>query len=256
MRRSFYFWLLFSLLANSFLFARMKYPAMAGMAVPGNTPEMITVFLDTPTVTPPVVVVPPTPLPTPVPARRPERITPALPVSIRPTPGVRVSPIHGTTTRVGTMRPDKHPVRVGKIISAAPKVITSPTGTRTVPTGTDNGPGTNPTGADTPAATGGPTYGSTVQGSLPKPRYSKDDQNMGYEGTVVISVLFNTAGVVTNAEFSRKCPYASLNDKAMIAAKKAHYHAGMINGLASSGSDTLTYTFMDDGHVIVNSTLL
>ena len=78
---------------------------------------------------------------------------------------------------------------------------------------------------------------------------------MGYEGTVVISIAFNTAGVVTDAQFSRKCPYPSLNDQALKAAWRIHpYHVGMINGQITSGSDTVTYIFKD-GQVIVKSLL-
>jgi TonB family protein len=246
----FYFWLLISLVAHIIFFATVRYPAMAARAVSGSKPELMQVFLVAPPVTPQdrtVVVIPPKPIPPPIPTNT------ALPRSDQPTPGLLHSPYRGTTGAIGTTQPNMRTARTGKP-AAAPKIMTASTGQGKAPTGTANGKGTQGTGPDQ-GDSGGPTYGATVQGYLPRPQYSKDDANLQYEGKVVISVAFNAAGQVTSAEFSSKCPYKSLNANALAAARKIHnYKAGMIHGMASGGSDTLTYTFKD-GQVYVKSSL-
>jgi TonB family protein len=250
MSRLFYLWLLISLAAHIIFFATVRYPALAARAVTGSKPELMQVFLVAPPVTPQdrtVVVIPPKPIPPPI------RLNEALPRSNQPTPGLLRSPYRGMTGAIGTTHPDVRTARIGRP-AAAPRMMTSLTGQGVVPTGTANGTGTQASGPDT-GDSGGPTYGATVQGYLPRPRYSKDDANLQYEGTVVISVAFNASGQVTSAEFSKKCPYKSLNANALAAARKIHnYKAGMIHGMASGGSDTLTYTFKD-GQVFVKSSL-
>ena len=240
MNRSFYLWLLISLLANSVMFAVMKHHLLTAMVIPGDKPAIMDVFMVAPA-TPeeqPLDVILARPIPAPA-----QPFDPALPASDQPSAGLRHSPFIGSTGAIGTTHPNNLPAPPGQAPGAAPAMMTSPTGQDTVPVGSDHGIGSQPVGADTPDA-GGRSYGATVQGHKSLPRYdTKTADNLHEEATVVVSVSIDATGHVTDVQLSRRSPYTDLNAAALRAARAVHYIPAMQHGMPAASSDTTTYIF-------------
>jgi TonB family protein len=132
--------------------------------------------------------------------------TPPMPKALPPLPKPETPVVATTPADAIPKAPQPRPVPVESgmpVLTAQPSKTVTVTQTKTAPTPPPCAPSTPVAKAKPGASASFAASYAPGQNMLPHPPYPEDAQNLDETGTVVMSVTFNTAGNVTQAEVSQ-----------------------------------------------------
>ena len=167
----------------------------------------------------------PEPEPEPIPEPEPEPVIPIKPPEPKPEPPKEVKKPVKPKEKPVKPKPKPKPVqpqiKAAKVSELAPPV-TKPIG---IPQG-------NPDVKAGSTANAGPVNISQPNYRVrPKAEYPRSAKMRGEKGTVIVRVLIGTNGTAKRVTLQRATQYASLNEAALSAVRRARFKPYMVNGV-------------------------